>query len=128
MFQFSKASLSRRAEVDPRLIEISDLALIITTVDFGIPKFGGLRTEEDQQYLHKSGASPICDGIIIKSEHQSGLALDVYAYTGGRASWAMSDLAMVAAAMMQAASQLGHKLEWGGFWKNLDAPHFQLTK
>lgn len=127
MFQFSKTSLERRAEVDPRLLEISDLALILTTVDFGIPRFGGLRTEEDQQYLHKSGASA-CDGIIIKSKHQSGLALDVYAYAGGKASWAMSDLAMVAAAMMQAASQLGYKLEWGGLWKNLDAPHFQLTK
>jgi len=33
----------------------------------------------------------------------------------------------VACAMLQAASILGHKLEWGGLWP-WDKPHFQLLE
>ena len=34
----------------------------------------------------------------------------------------------VAAAMLQASSELGIPLEWGGLWKGFcDRPHFQLS-
>ena len=126
MNKFSKTSLARRSGVDGRLVEISDLAIKICPIDFGIPGDGGIRTPERQQELFNEGLSK-CDGFKNKSFHQTGLALDVYAYVDGAASWDTEHLAVVAAAMLQAASQLGYKLEWGGLWP-WDKPHFQLTE
>ena len=51
MFQFSKTSNLRRLGVDCRLIQVSDRALEITVIDFGIPKYGGIRTAEEQYNL-----------------------------------------------------------------------------
>ena len=124
-FKFGEKSLQRRKGVDQRLIQISDLALQITVIDFGIPPFGGVRTVEDQVKLYTSGKSK-CDGRENKSKHQLGKALDVYAYVDGKASWENEHLAMVAAAMLQAANRLGYRLEWGGLWP-WDKPHFELA-
>lgn len=111
---------------DPRLVEIALAAIKISKVDFGIPEFGGKRTSQEQAALHNKGASN-CDGIINKSKHQSGLALDVYAYVDGKASWKTEHLTSVAVAMLQAANMLGYKLSWAGLWTRFhDLPHFQL--
>ena len=127
MFKFSETSKSRREGVDLRLIEISDMAITLSRVDFGIPEHGGYRSTETQQGLYADKKSK-ADGVKKKSFHQSGLALDVYAYVDGKASWEHRDLAMVAAAMLQSASVLGYKLKWGGHFKNfIDLPHFQLV-
>ena len=126
MFKLSNNSKQRREGVDPRLIEISDLAIQITVVDFGHPADGGLRSAERQNDMFFMGLSK-CDGYKRLSKHQSGKALDVYAYVDGKASWDTEHLAMVAAAFLQSASMLGHKLEWGGLWTSFkDYPHFQL--
>jgi len=126
MFKLGQNSLNNRAGVDPRLIEISDLAISISNIDFGIPSTGGLRTTEDQAALFTSGVSK-ADGRNNKSYHQSGKALDVYAYVDGKASWDKLHLALIAAAMLQAAAQLGYRLKWGGNWKSWqDMPHFEL--
>lgn len=126
-FSFSRTSLDRMVGVDPRLIEIAEKALSISKIDFGIPKDGGLRTAERQRRLFEEGASN-CDGTKKKSYHQTGMALDVYAYVDGRASWDKMHLTMVASAMLQAASLLGHKMSWGGLWGWTDLPHFQLEE
>tara|TARA_R110001606_G_scaffold1268_9_gene4737 strand:- start:561 stop:947 length:387 start_codon:yes stop_codon:yes gene_type:complete len=126
MFKFSKNSLLNREGVDQRLIDISNLAIQITNVDFGIPKLGGLRTADNQAALFASNKSK-ADGVVNKSYHQSGKALDVYAYVDGKASWSKQDLAVVGCAMLQAAAELGYKLKWGGLWKSWqDFPHFEL--
>lgn len=126
-FKFSNTSKIRRANVDRRLIEISNMALKISVVDFGVPKHGGLRTAEVQRDLYDAEKSN-CDGTVKLSNHQTGKALDVYAYVDGKASWDRYDLSMVAAAMLQSASILGYKLKWGGLWtKFKDYPHFELV-
>lgn len=126
MFKLGKSSINNRAGVDPRLIEISDLAIRLSNIDFGIPSTGGLRTEADQAKLYTSGDSK-CDGRTSKSYHQTGLALDVYAYVDGKASWDKLHLTLIAAVMLQAAAELGYKLKWGGNWKSWqDLPHFEL--
>lgn len=113
--------------VSVRLQEICELALTISKVDFGIPSSGGLRTAEQQGGLFKAGKSK-CDGYLNLSNHQSGNALDFYAYVNGRASWDDLHLAMVATAFLQAASQLGYNLSWGGNFRNFkDFPHVELT-
>jgi len=126
MFKLSNRSKERLTGVDPRLIKIVDLALTITSIDFGIPQYGGFRTQEQQQELFYKKVSK-CDGCHNKSYHQSGKAFDVYAYTDGKASWDRYHLTQVAAAILQAASMLGYKLEWGGLFQSFcDMPHFQL--
>ena len=129
MFNFSERSLRRMDGIDGRLIEIALEALKLSPVDFGVPEDGGIRTAKRQEYLYKKGVSK-CDGFVNKSYHQSGRALDVFAYVGGSASWEVEHLTTIAAAMLQAASNLGYKLEWGGFFGKTgwDKPHFQLPK
>ncbi|MCP3924495.1 MAG: M15 family metallopeptidase [Desulfobacterales bacterium] len=126
IWKLSKNSLKNRTGIDHKLIEINELALTISPIDFGIPKYGGLRTDKEQYKLFIDGGSK-CDGYNKKSYHQTGKALDFYAYVNGHASWEEHHLTTVAAAHLQAASILGYKLEWGGFWKNFrDFPHLQL--
>lgn len=126
MFALSESSKKVLASVDHRLIEVSELAITITKIDFGHPSSGGLRTAEEQNALYENGKSR-CDGFVLKSLHQSGRALDFYAYVDGKASWDDYHLAMVASAFLQSASKLGYSLEWGGLFKNFkDFPHIQI--
>ncbi len=125
-FKLSERSKKHREGIDQKLIEISNLAITLSVVDFGIPSTGGLRTAEMQNDLYRDCKSN-CDGIVKLSRHQLGDALDFYAYVDGKASWEGEHLAMVATAFLQAASILGHALEWGGLWKSFkDMPHVQL--
>ena len=126
MFQFSKKSEQRLLTADLRLQQIAHRALELSKIDFGIPEFGGKRTAQEQLGLYKAHKSN-CDGIVKKSKHQSGLALDFYAFVNGKASWDKYHLAMVAAAFLQAANELGYKLTWGGLWTTFeDYPHVQV--
>lgn len=115
MFELSNRSKSNRLGIKDSLIRVGDRAIQLTSVDFGYPSDAGIRTAERQQEIFNSGHS-MCDGYRRKSYHQSGNALDFYAYVDGKASWKPSHLAMVAAAHLQAASEFGYKLTWGGLW------------
>lgn len=128
MFKFGSRSLSILEEVHSDIQRVAHRAIQITPIDFGIPSTGGLRTAEVQNELFRNGKSKL-DGYKKKSYHQSGRALDFYAYVDGKASWDELHLAMVATAFLQAASELGVKLEWGGLWRSFkDMPHVQLPK
>jgi len=126
VFSLGKKSIENLIGVDDELIGVIELAMEITKVDFGIPSTGGYRVEAEQAKLFTAGLSK-CDGRVNRSKHQTGRAADVFAYVDGKASYNTEHLAMVAAAMLQAASQLGIKLKWGGHFKSfLDMPHFEL--
>lgn len=126
MFKLSNSSKDRLKGVDARLIEVIELALSISLVDFGIPSDGGLRTPKRQNELFKQGLSQL-DGYKKLSNHQTGRAFDVFAYVDGKASWDELHLTHVATAILAAASQLGVPLRWGGHWRNFkDLPHFEV--
>lgn len=126
-FTFSEKSKERMQGVDHRLVRVAERAIQISKVDFGIPEFGGVRTNKEQYQLYKEGKSQIAGRGAKKGKHQLGLALDVFAYVDGKASWETEHLAMVAAAMLQAAAELGVYVQWGGLWtKFVDMPHFQI--
>ncbi len=137
MYKLSKTSISRRAGIDSRLIEIDDLAITLTKVDYGHPEYAGKRTDAEQLHMYKTKVSQ-CDGIIDRSYHQDGLALDFYAFVDGKASWHPPHLAMVACAYFEAANRLGYKIAWGGHWSTKevvegvgygwDAGHIQLVE
>jgi len=118
-YYLSERSKSNMAGIDYRLIAIAKMAILLTRVDFGVPSNGGIRIATVQNALYLKGYSK-CDGYRILSKHQSGMALDFYAYVDGKASWDKAHLSNVACAFLQAASILGHKVSWGGLWKNFD--------
>ena len=125
-FSFSEKSENRMSGVNYQIIEVAKLALAISPIDFGIPRHGGLRTAEEQQQLFNDKASQL-DGIVKKSYHQSGMALDVFAYVDGKASWDECHLTIIAAAMLEAANRLSVNMRWGGHWANFrDMPHFEV--
>lgn len=132
-FKLGKASLEHRKGVDKRLIEISDRAIQISMIDFGHGPVSGLRTAEIQNALYQDGKSK-ADGFRHIGKHQTGKALDFYAYVNGGASWNPAHLAMVGAAFLQAACELGYHVEWGGLWRGedpvygWDMPHIQLME
>lgn len=127
-YRLSKSSLERLRGVNPDLISVIYRALEISKVDFGIPKYGGLRTPEEQNYLYLKGKSK-ADGYKKISAHQSGDAFDIYAYVDCKATWRKAHLTSVACAILQASSELGVRLQWGGHWKSFaDMPHFEVKK
>tara|TARA_B110000285_G_scaffold140685_1_gene157416 strand:- start:190 stop:576 length:387 start_codon:yes stop_codon:yes gene_type:complete len=126
MFKLGANSINHMVGIDDRLIDIAELAITISPIDFGIPSSGGFRSTEDQAALYTSGKSK-CDGRTNKSYHQSGKAIDVYGYVDGKASWDKFHLTTIATAMLQASAQLGYELKWGGLWKSWqDMPHFEI--
>lgn len=134
MFKLSANSIRNREGVDERLIEISNLALEISLIDFGHGPYSGLRTQDEQYQLLIEGKSK-ADGTIKRSDHQTGRALDFFAFVDGQASWEKPHLAMVATAFLQAANILGIKIGWGGLWKSKDGgiygwdmPHIYLME
>ena len=126
MFRLSAASKRNRVGVDHRLIEIGDLAIKITRVDFGYPDTGGLRNATQQLFLYKSGKSG-ADGYKVISAHQRGKALDFFAYVDGKANYSHAALTAVASAHYESAMRLGYRIKWGGFFKSMiDMPHIEL--
>ena len=99
----------------------------------------GLRYLEVQQnklFLDKKSK---CDGYERLSYHQSGNALDFYAYVNGRASWDKNHLSMVAAVIMSTATRLRKQgktsvqLYWGGQFGSADfngwdMPHIEVVE
>jgi len=129
-FKLSQKSMSNLNGVDNRLIELALRSISKSPIDFGIPPYGGLRTSEDQNKLFITGKSK-CDGYDKKSNHQTGLAFDVYAYIDRAATWDKIHLAIVAGVILSEANQMGLNIRWGGtFGSNIfhgwDYPHFEI--
>ena len=130
-FAFSKTSLANMEGVNKDLIMVFRVAIKDSPIDFGVPSTGGLRTADEQNLLFRNQKSK-CDGYEKLSNHQSGNALDFYAYVDGKASWEKHHLAMVAGAILSTAKRLGVDLKWGGTFgsskfNGWDMPHFELV-
>lgn len=129
-FSFSTTSLCRLNTIDKDLQELMLCAIELSPIDFGIPEFGGLRSEEEQFELYRKGLSK-CDGVTIKSYHQIGKAIDIYAYVDGKASWDKVHLAIIAGVVLGEAKRMNLNVRWGGtfgskVFKGWDMPHFEL--
>lgn len=108
-FILSQRSLDNLQGVDQRLIEVVELAIQVTHVDFTVIE--GIRSLERQRELVARGASQ-----TMKSKHLIGQAVDLMAYLGDRASWELSLYDDVADAMKFAAQELEVPIRWGGAW------------
>lgn len=119
-------------------------------VDFGIAC--GHRSVKEQQELYAQGRTvpgnivTNVDGVKTKSKHNSmpSIAVDIYAFVNGSASWDEKYLVYLGgmieaiAADMYARKEISHKLRWGGNWNGdgviitdqrlIDLPHFELIQ
>jgi peptidoglycan L-alanyl-D-glutamate endopeptidase CwlK len=119
-YQLGKRSLARLEGVHPDLVKVVKRAIEITEVDFTVLE--GVRTVSRQRQLVKSGASK-----TMNSRHLTGHAVDLGAWVGGKVRWDWPLYYKIAAAMKQAAKELGQPIEWGGDWRSFkDGPHWQL--
>ncbi len=108
-FKLSKRSLGRLEGVDERMVRVVKTAITVSKIDFGV--ICGLRTVEEQRELVAKGASQ-----TMKSKHIDGLAVDLMAYIGGRASWELNLYDDIADAMKIAADEEDVKVRWGAAW------------
>lgn len=131
-FSFSKTSLARLYTCHPDLIKVLEEAIKISPIDFGVAC--GHRTIEEQQEAYKQKKSK-CDGIKNKSKHNHNpsLAVDVYAWVNGKASWDKKHLCIVAGVILSVAKSLDIDIRWGGTFgsnefKGWDMPHFEKNE
>lgn len=143
MYRFSRRSLKKLedAHVDLRIILLK--AISISRVDFGISETH--RSIKRQQRLFNEGKSKI-NGTTTKGKHnyKPSLAVDIYAWIQGKASWDDIHLGYIAGVILTIADALydkgevDHMVRFGGDWdmdgvfvidQNLkDMSHFELIK
>ena len=109
-FNLSQKSLDRLEGVNDDMVRVVKKAIELTKVDFGV--ICGLRTVEEQEELVAKGASQ-----TMKSKHIDGLAVDLMAYLGGRASWELNLSDDIADAMKEAAKLENGGVRWGAAWQ-----------
>lgn len=123
---FSAESLTNLEGVDPRLVEICNLALQV--MDFKV--VDGRRTIEEQRINVVRGKSWTLD-----SKHLDGLAVDLAPWP---ICWADTEMFCVLAGVIRAVAYTkGVRIRWGGDWnrnnstkdeRNRDYGHFEIVE
>ena len=108
-FKLSQRSRKNLSGVKQPLIDVVELAIQLTEVDFGVIE--GVRTQERQKQLVDAGASQ-----TMNSKHLIGDAVDVMAYVGSRGSWESTLYPVIADAFKEASQTLDVSIRWGGAW------------
>jgi peptidoglycan L-alanyl-D-glutamate endopeptidase CwlK len=125
------------AGLNVELKKLLFLALKRTPIDFGIAWYGGFRSVDMQAELYaKKPKVTSKDGVIKKSKHQSGLAVDLMPYVKGKSAPSKENYLILAGVMFACANELGLTLRSGMDWDMdseflvdqtfNDFPHFEL--
>ena len=141
MFKFSKKSKSRLETCHPDIIQIMNVALSISNIDFGISE--GHRSINKQKEYFDKGLSKK-DGVTSLSKHNyyPSLAVDIYPYFNNQANWDKEHLSYLAGIIhavsenLYSNKKIKHRIRWGGNWDMdgtiikdqsfNDRPHFEL--
>jgi peptidoglycan L-alanyl-D-glutamate endopeptidase CwlK len=127
--------------IHPNLVNLIEKAIINSPVDYTVTS--GIRTEDEQRSLYLIGRRGIKDelrvtdkdGVFKKSNHQIkddgyGHAIDIYPFFDGKVHVSgptvAPKLTEIANHIKRVASNLGYKVIWGGDWKMVDMPHFEI--
>jgi len=122
IFKLGKRSRERLAGVHPDLIRVVEQAIRTTTVDFSVLE--GVRSKARQVELVRAGASK-----TLNSRHLTGHAVDLGAWVNDEVRWDWPLYHRIAEAMLQASTELGVPVVWGGSWQSFpDGPHFELDR
>jgi len=108
-FQLSQRSKDRLQGVHPDLINVVELALCSTNIDFMVGE--GLRSIERQKQLVQRNKSH-----TLKSRHLTGHAVDLWLLPNNKITWEASAYQTLAQTMKHAAEELNIPLQWGGVW------------
>lgn len=135
--KFSRNSKKNIKGIRKEIIQLAERVLAKSPHDFGVPKYGGKRSPQEQNNLfHQRPKVTQIDGFRRKSYHQSGNALDIYVYDEHGACWDCKGKYKEIADLFKAEFQLmqdeglfecEEKLGWGGDWIRFkDLPHFEI--
>ena len=129
---FSSNSIENLQGVHP------DLQTLFHAVvkNFNCSIISGIRTEDEQQELYAKGRTDsgeivtYKDGIVNKSKHQLGLAVDVVPYPSMyRDPGIMEEFGMYVldvASDLKTQGLIDSDITWGGVWRWKDLPHFEI--
>ena len=131
MYNFSKTSAKRIEGIEPVLIDTLLEGIKDSPFDFGIPKFGGLRTDLEQIDMYAIGRTKYPNRRkvtwTLNSYHKTGKAFDIYAYVNGNASWDLKYLEPIARHLQKIAmDKFCIELDWGHDLWGRDGAHFQI--
>ena len=133
MKELNQRSQDNLKGVHPDLVKVIETAIQESPIGFTVTE--GVRTDQRQQELYAQGRTTAgqivtnVDGVKKKSNHQPkadgfGYAVDLYANPINVND--MINIVPVANHIKQTARSLGINVEWGGDWKFIDRPHFEL--
>ena len=126
MYRLGKASNKHLEGGKPDIVSVVRRAIEISRMDFSVVDC--LRTILEQQENIRKGVSWTMDSRHLPDGDGMAFAVDIYPYRDGRTQHRPWMYRRIAKAMFAAAIELGVDIEWGGFWKNLDMPHWQLSR
>lgn len=131
-----KQSKANLLGVHPNLVKVIETAIKDSPIDFTVTS--GVRTTQQQKDLYAQGRTKPgqivtkADGVKNKSNHQvkaDGLchAVDICPYVNGKLDWNnTANFKILSAHVLATAKCLGIKVVWGGVWKFVDLPHYEL--
>lgn len=113
-YTLGKRSRKSLEGVHPKLVEVVERAIQITTQDFTVIE--GCRTLAKQREYVAKGASKTLKSNHLVKEDGFGYAVDLAAYVSGDIRWEQQALYPICLAMGTAARELKVPIRWGGFW------------
>lgn len=109
MPKLSQISYKNLQGVNPQLVELVEIAIIDTPIDFRVTD--GLRSLSEQKHLVAIGASKTLD-----SKHLTGDAIDIVPWINGKPKWEWPLIYTLAEHIRSVAQELNVRLIWGALW------------
>ena len=120
-FKFGSRSLREQKGVHPDLVELCNLTIDLSPVDFGV--FDGIRTASEQNQLYQRRASQI-DGFSRIGKHQKqldgfGHAVDLVPWINSKFVWDWDAIYLICETLVEQARILEVTIRWGGCWGHI---------
>lgn len=113
-FTLGARSRSELTGVHPVLVRCVETAIAASPQDFSV--HDGIRSPAEQKELVARGASKTLNSKHLTQPDGYGHAVDLVPYVNGQLRWEWPLIYPIAAAMAQAAHDLGVRIRWGGDW------------
>lgn len=121
-YSLGARSLAELEGVHPSLVAVVKKAITLTKQDFSV--HDGLRTITEQREYVRRGVSKTMNSMHMKQPDGLGHAVDLVPWINSSLRWEMKPCLVIAAAVHQAARELGVPLIYGAIWDRsfLDLP------
>jgi peptidoglycan L-alanyl-D-glutamate endopeptidase CwlK len=138
MIRYGKTSLANIATLEVLMQAVCHAAIEIMNsrklkqIDFGISSARRTAMEQNNKWQQGRTTPGLIityrDGYEVESTHQTGWAVDFFAYLEGRANYDAGNLALIALCFAEAAQAHYLQWEWGGnFTSIFDGAHFECS-